>query len=103
MRHAARHDSGDAIQQALREAAGKMPEGVMPNAVLVCINSLYCNDGLVGETVTKQDGRWLPAPSHLFLSLPCAGWSWRSYSFYYLYFYHSSRSFSYYCYYTYSN
>jgi hypothetical protein len=48
---------GDAIQQALRQAAGKLPEGVVPHAVLVFINSLYCNDGLVGETVTRQDGR----------------------------------------------
>jgi len=70
MRHARRHGAGDAIQQALREAAGKMPEGVVPHAVLVCVNSLYCNDGLVGETVTTKDGRWLPAPSPL-SSVPC--------------------------------
>ena len=50
---------GDAIQQALRQAAGKLPEGIVPHAVLFFINSLYCNDGLVGETVTRKDGRYL--------------------------------------------
>ena len=52
---------GEAIQQALREAAGKLPEGVAPHAAFIFINSLYCNDGLLGQTTVTKDGREIRA------------------------------------------
>ena len=52
---------GDAIKQSLREAAAKLPDGLKPSAVFIWINSLYCNDGLLGETTTTVDGREIRA------------------------------------------
>ena len=48
---------GDAIREALRDAAAKLPEGAAPHAVLLFVNTLYCNDGLLGEMVATKDGR----------------------------------------------